>query len=77
MTESHMRFIDLYFTGGAVVLPDRLLSDGFVWVVGDTIQAVGDLTTFPGKLPGLRIDLQGGLSGSRLCGSSRSWWGGR
>jgi N-acetylglucosamine-6-phosphate deacetylase len=52
--------MDLYFTGGAVVLPDRLLSDGFVQVVGDTIQTVGDLSTLPENPQGSRIDLQGG-----------------
>src|ERR1700682_2880869 len=55
-----MQLLDLYFTAGAVVLPDRLLSDGFVQVVGDTIQAVGDLSTLPENLQGSRIELQGG-----------------
>ena len=52
--------MDLYFTGGAVVLPDQLIPDGFVQVVGDAIQAVGDLSTLPKNLQGSRIDLQGG-----------------
>src|SRR5712691_11351138 len=52
--------MDLYFTGGAVVLPDRLLSDGFVQVVGDTIHTVGELSSLRENLQGSRIDLQGG-----------------
>jgi N-acetylglucosamine-6-phosphate deacetylase len=56
----HIEFMDLYFTGGAVVLPDRLIPNGFVQVVGDAIQAVGDLSTLPKNLHGSRIDLQCG-----------------
>src|SRR5438105_7933101 len=50
----------MLFTGGAIVLEDRLLSDGCVRVVDDRIQAIETSVSRFAKLSETVVDLQGG-----------------
>jgi N-acetylglucosamine-6-phosphate deacetylase len=48
---------DLVFTGGVIILPDRLFADGCVGVAGDRIESVGPASAAP---KGEVVDLAGG-----------------
>src|SRR5438105_6736334 len=50
----------MLFTGGAIVLEDRLLSDGCVRVVDDRIQAIETSVSRFAKLSETVVDLEGG-----------------